>query len=208
MLGLLSATWKVSIEDTEGVLKCISSKKSAHITTFWHRYLLCMLCIFRGYPVCVPVSRHNDGEYVAHIMHRYGLLTARGSTTRGSLSMIREMVRHINAGRSCAITPDGPRGPKYSVQPGFILLARRSGAPVHPIGIAVSGCWTFHSWDELVVPKPFARIRVVIGKGLTIPPRRGRNTEYYRRLVQEQMIQCSKEAARYQNASDPGAGGC
>ncbi len=192
-LSMLSSTWKVSIEDSEGVLCSIAKKEYACITTFWHRYLLPMLCIFRGYPVCVPVSEHKDGEYVAHIMERYGLRAVRGSTTRGSLRMIRELTENIAAGLSCAITPDGPRGPKYRVQPGFILPSRRTGAPVYPIGVAVSKSWKFNSWDELVLPKPFAGIRVVVGEAIKVSS--GRDVNRQCETLRSKMVECEEKAA-------------
>ena len=194
LLSMLSATWKVSVKDPEGVLRSIYEKKGACITTFWHRYLLTMLCVFRGYPVCVPVSEHEDGEYVAHVMKRYGLLTVRGSTTRGGQRMVRELVRNIEAGWSCAITPDGPRGPVYSVQPGFILPARRTGAQVYPIGVAVDRRWLFNSWDELVLPKPFARVSIVVGKALNVG--QGRDAAQLCESLRSQMEHCSQNARR------------
>ncbi len=199
LLGPLSSTWKVTVEDPEGVLKSILEKRRVHIAAFWHRYLLTMLCVFRGYPVCVPVSRHNDAEYVAHLMNRYGLRTARGSTTRGSLQMIRDVMRRLKAGDSCAITPDGPRGPVYSVQPGLVLLSRRSGVPVYPVGIAVNRGWIAGSWDRLVIPKPYARIGLAVGRELTFPPEM--RVEEACELFRSQLVLCTEKAARHAGAT-------
>jgi hypothetical protein len=49
------------------------------------------------------------------------------------------------------------------VQPGVLLLARRSGLPICPLGIAVDRAWVFRSWDAFVLPKPGARIALVVG---------------------------------------------
>ena len=133
------------------------------IAAFWHRQMLTLLCHFRGYPYCVAVSEHRDGEYVAQVLKRHGFLPVRGSTTRGSRRLLRGLWTAMNEGWSCAITPEGPRGPKFSVQPGFIMLARRSGVPVYPVGLAVESAWVLKSWDAFVVPKPFSRIAVVLG---------------------------------------------
>ncbi len=137
------------------------------IFVFWHRHLLSLLGRFRGYPVCVPVSESNDGEYVARVMERYGLLAVRGSSSRGQIKLIRGLLKAIDDGRSCAISPDGPRGPCYSVQPGFILLARRTGLPVFPLGVSVDRAWELHSWDSFVIPRPFSRIGIHSGPPVT-----------------------------------------
>ena len=195
LLGPLSGTWKVSVEDPEAILESIAKKRCVHVAAFWHRYLLAMLCIFRGYPVCVPVSKHSDAEYAAHLMKRYGIRTARGSTTSGSLQLIRDLMQHMKAGESCAITPDGPRGPRYSVQPGLVLLSRRTGAPVHPVGVAVDKGWIVNSWDRLVIPKPYARIGLVIGRALTFPP--GQKVEEACEVFRSHIKVCSDKAASY-----------
>ena len=70
-----------------------------------------------------------------------------------------------------AITPDGPRGPAEHVKPGLVYLASRTGYPVLPLAAAASSAWTFDSWDRFRVPKPFARLVVVYGPTIAVPPR-------------------------------------
>ncbi|HEY5999545.1 MAG TPA: hypothetical protein VI078_09650, partial [bacterium] len=67
---------------------------------------------------------------------------------------------------------DGPRGPRYRLQPGVLLVARLAGAAVVPAAIGFSRHWTFRSWDGFLLPKPFARARVVYGEPL-VPPADG-----------------------------------
>ena len=167
VVRLLSATWRLNRIDPENLERKIRSGRRRFIFAFWHRHLLSLLGCFKGFPFCVPVSEHSDGEYVARVMERFGLLAVRGSTTRGRLRLIRGLLQAIDSGRSCAITPDGPRGPCYSVQPGFILLARRTGLPVYPLGVAVDRRWELDSWDSFVIPKPFAHITVALGEPLS-----------------------------------------
>lgn len=190
MLRLLEATWKVYIFGPDGELR---KHKSAcqRIYTFWHRHLLTMLCVFRGESISVPVSEHQDGEYVAQVMKKYGYRAVRGSTTRGSLKLLKGLLSEIKGGRNCAITPDGPRGPCYSVQPGFVLLSDKSGLPVCPIGIAVDRAWVFSSWDRFAVPKPFAT--VVINFGNDFIPRRDQLDDSKKQL-QGKMREVSREA--------------
>jgi lysophospholipid acyltransferase (LPLAT)-like uncharacterized protein len=69
----------------------------------------------------------------------------------------------LASGRDVVITPDGPRGPAYDLGPGIIFLAQKSGAAVVPINMEYSSCWRIKSWDRFIVPRPFARVRVIIG---------------------------------------------
>jgi hypothetical protein len=67
------------------------------------------------------------------------------------------------------VTPDGPRGPRYVVQPGIIHLARLSGRPICPAGVEAAPAWTAPSWDEFTVPCPFGRLAVCVGPPLEVP---------------------------------------
>jgi hypothetical protein len=59
-----------------------------------------------------------------------------------------------------AITPDGPRGPKYHVNPGVIKLAQISGGGILPVHVEFSRYWTLKSWDGFRLPKPFSTVHV------------------------------------------------
>jgi hypothetical protein len=170
LVRALHATWRVTLVDPPGVAAGARDGSRPVIAAFWHRHLLSMLAHCRGYRVCVPVSEHRDGEYVAQVMDRFGLASVRGSTTRGSLKLIRGMLAAIKERWSPAITPDGPRGPRYSVQAGVALLARRSRLPVHPVGVAAKSNWVLPSWDAFVIPKPWTRVAIVVGPALEIAP--------------------------------------
>lgn len=160
----LQATWRARVIDPRHVREKSAEEHVPTIAAFWHRHLLTMLAYHRGYHVCVPVSEHRDGEYVAHVMDRVGLESVRGSTTHGGIGLLKGLLDRLEEGWSVAVTPDGPRGPRYSVQPGVALLARRSGLPVHPVGIAARPRWEFSSWDRFVLPRPGARITIVFGQ--------------------------------------------
>jgi len=164
LLSAMHATWKVQVLDPHGLARSVRDGCAAVVVAFWHRHILSALTEFAKSGVCVPVSEHQDGEYVAQVMERFGLVSVRGSTTRGAVRLLRGLLREAREGRTLAVTPDGPRGPKFSVQPGVAMLARRSGRPVLPLGIAAEPAWTMASWDEFVVPRPWARVVIVAGE--------------------------------------------
>jgi len=166
LLRALHATWRIEVLDPPGALAGAKEGSRPAVIAFWHRHILTMMTHYRGGRVCVPVSRSDDGEYVAHVMERFGLQSVRGSTSRGSIPMLRQWLSMSEQGYSPVITPDGPRGPRFSVQPGVVLVARRTGLPVHPVGIAVRNAWTLPSWDAFVVPKPGTCIVIAAGRSL------------------------------------------
>lgn len=98
-----------------------------------------------------------------------GIATARGSATRGAVGGCLRLVDAYRNGRSLAVLPDGPRGPRYIAKPGAVHLAKATGAPIYPIAYAASRAWRLKSWDRLIVPKPFARLRIEIGAPLSVP---------------------------------------
>ena len=163
----LHRTWRVELIDSTGIVRRIKRGEAQALVAFWHRHILTLLAHYRGERFVVPVSEHQDGEYVANVMERLGFCSVRGSTTRGSLALVRGIVSKAKEGRSVAITPDGPKGPRFTVQPGFILLARRSGLPVYPVGVAAARAWELSSWDRFVVPKPWTRIAICIGEPIS-----------------------------------------
>jgi lysophospholipid acyltransferase (LPLAT)-like uncharacterized protein len=151
---------------------------------FWHQAQLIPAWTHRGRGIGILVSRHGDGELIARVVGRLGFHPIRGSTTRGGVSALKQIVREVRAGRDVAFTPDGPRGPRHRIQPGVIMAASLSGAPIVPVGIAVSRARRLRSWDRFLVPLPFATVVLRYGRPEHVPPdldREGRE-EHLRRI--------------------------
>mgnify|MGYP002149041101 CR=1 FL=1 len=49
-----------------------------------------------------------------------------------------------------------------------VLLAAKANAPILPFSISLDRCWRLKSWDQIEIPKPFARAIVVIGQPIRI----------------------------------------
>jgi hypothetical protein len=141
------------------------------ILAFWHRHLLLMPWAYRGRRISVLVSRHRDGELIARTVARLGIDSSRGSTTRGGIAGLRELLRKARAGYDLAFTPDGPRGPAGKVQPGVIQAAATTGFPIQPVALAAGRCRRLRSWDRFVVPLPFTTVHYVYGEPLTVARR-------------------------------------
>ncbi len=70
----------------------------------------------------------------------------------------------IASGHDVVITPDGPRGPAYRPGGGIILLAQKTGARVVPLNLEYARCWRLPSWDKFILPRPFVRVRFILGQ--------------------------------------------
>jgi lysophospholipid acyltransferase (LPLAT)-like uncharacterized protein len=139
------------------------------IMGFWHGRILPATFYFRRRGIVVITSENFDGEWIARIIERFGFGTARGSTSRGGLKAMLQLVRDMEEGRSAGFTLDGPRGPARIAQPGAIWLASRTGNPVLPFHLEASSHWTTNSWDRTQIPKPFSTVALVIGEPIDVP---------------------------------------
>jgi lysophospholipid acyltransferase (LPLAT)-like uncharacterized protein len=166
------------------------------IAAFWHQRLLMMPFLSWG-KVSVLISQHRDGEFIARAVKFLGYDSVRGSTTRGGISALREMIRVFRKGSDIAITPDGPQGPKHVVQIGVVELARLTGAPILPVTYSASWCKVFGSWDTFILPLPFSKVAYLWGEPLFVPRDAGKDKlEESRLLLQERMRQITEEADR------------
>ncbi len=144
--------------------------KGAILVTWHGRTLIpANLLRDRGYWALISLSR--DGEVQNHIFQRFGFQTIRGSTGRGGVRGALQMARRVKEGGILTFTPDGPRGPSHKVQPGVLLMAEKSGAPIIPFGISSSRCWHLKSWDGYLIPKPFSRAYFLVGEPIYVPPK-------------------------------------
>jgi lysophospholipid acyltransferase (LPLAT)-like uncharacterized protein len=153
---------------------------------------------YRGHKnICAMTSRSRDGELISQVLQGFGFETSRGSSSRGGEVAIMEMVALIAKGLDAAITPDGPKGPCYEVQPGAIMLAQISGIPIIPATYDIARKKRLNSWDRFIVPFPFSRGVFIYGDPLYVD----RNAddverERVRKQLQEVMLDLNAEAAK------------
>jgi len=150
------------------------------IPVYWHQHqLMCVKPLLEmrsaGVRLGFLISPSVDGEIGAMLVSKLGGEVIRGSSSHTGARALRDYYQALaREGISPAITPDGPRGPPWKFKPGAILLAQMSQRPMIPMAYAASRAWKIQ-WDQFVIPKPFARIAIVIGppvyvaKGLDAP---------------------------------------
>jgi lysophospholipid acyltransferase (LPLAT)-like uncharacterized protein len=147
-----------------------SERAAGHPIIFllWHGRLLPLSYFHRSWNLVTLISASADGELIARVVQRWGYTVVRGSSSRGGGPALRELIRYLRAGRSIAVTPDGPRGPRERVKPGVLAAAQLTGCSLLPVSAAADRAWWFEGWDRFLVPQPFARIRVLYGEAIRV----------------------------------------
>ena len=157
----------------------------------WHNRLLFFAPALQGPAqkrTVAVVSASRDGQYVADFLKYFGIGALRGSSRRQGANALLGAISAIKEGKNIAFTPDGPRGPRYVLKPGPIMLASKTGAPIYPIGLNYSKYWSAKSWDALQIPKPGAKISLVIGDPIHVPADLDADgIEHWRQIVEKAM---------------------
>jgi len=110
---------------------CISYEDSAQQTlaqrpligSFWHSCIIPATYICRNLGVRVMSSNSYDGEYMGRIIHKFGFVAVKGSSSRHAVRALLGLRRALVEGWTVAFTLDGPRGPRHKVKPGPVALA-------------------------------------------------------------------------------------
>lgn len=138
------------------------------IYAFWHNRILAVTAAFlrvypRGRPgVLVLTSASKDGMWLGELAGRLGMGSVRGSSSRRGATAMRELMEKVARGHDIAITPDGPRGPRYKLGAGLVYLAQKAAIPVIPIHARFGRCLRLKTWDGFTIPLPFSRVEVTL----------------------------------------------
>lgn len=128
----------------------------------WHGNLLMQPYLyyhFRTLPKAkVIISEHFDGQIIAGVIKFFGLESIHGSSTRGGAKVLIQALKSLAEGYDIGITPDGPKGPRFSVSDGIVIMAQKRHTKVIVFHYQPSSYWELSSWDKFVVPKPFGTL--------------------------------------------------
>lgn len=132
------------------------------IIAFWHGDLLMQPFNYQklkpSKSVRAVISEHKDGEAITKTVEYLGIGSIRGSSSKGGAKALISTIKELKKGNDIAITPDGPRGPRYSVADGIVAISQKTGCKIIALNSKPSKYWQFKSWDKFVLPKPFGRI--------------------------------------------------
>jgi len=166
-------------------------KPYKNIFTFWHGTMFPLIFLFRNKKIDILVSMSKDGEIIANIIHTFGYTTTRGSTSKGGdkalLELLKKAKKNINA---FAFTPDGPRGPIYSIHPGVIYFAMKSKLPIVHLSVSCTRYISLKSWDRFMIPLPFSTVIVKVSHFYYVNPKKSikENIKNYEKFLSNSYI--------------------
>jgi lysophospholipid acyltransferase (LPLAT)-like uncharacterized protein len=169
LLSLLARSWRVELTGHFVAWRELADQPAPYVLLAWHEALLPLLWFHRGRGMTIVVSEGKEGRYLAEYAKRLGYREARGSSSRGGVRALLSAVRALRNGGSAAFTPDGPRGPRRVFKGGGVLAAQRARAPIVPVHASAARAWRLRSWDRMLIPKPFARVRIGYGEIFPVP---------------------------------------
>ena len=163
LVNFLCATLRYKVIDEAGFLARPFPRPV--VILVWHNRILAMPVVYRRYypkrkGLLVLTSASRDGAYLSEFVRCFGMGAVRGSSSRRGAAALLDLVRSLEAGFDLCITPDGPRGPRYSLGPGVLLLSERCQVPLMPLLVEYASYWRFKSWDGFAVPKPFSKVTI------------------------------------------------
>jgi hypothetical protein len=183
------ALWRIGYEEQQ--------PSEFFLYSIWHDLLLFPIFARRSNHMAALVSGHRDGSYLAETMRLLDIATVRGSSTRGGVRAVRELIAGAED-RHISITPDGPRGPRRRMKSGIVYLASRTGRAIIPTGYSASRHFSIRgSWTDLRAPLPGSKVFLLGGEPIRVPPDLSRSgIKHYTKIVQREMDQLADVAER------------
>jgi lysophospholipid acyltransferase (LPLAT)-like uncharacterized protein len=194
----LCSTWKWKVSGAEHV-EAVAKAGHHPILALWHGRILAATPYFARRGIVAMASENFDGEWIARVLGKFGYGAARGSTSRGGPTALRQLVKEVKA-NGVAFTLDGPRGPAEVVQPGAVWLAKVTGNPLLPFHSEAASSWTLNSWDRSQIPKPFTTVAMVIGKPIYVPRDAGESALNDSRMILEASLATARTECHRQLA--------
>ncbi len=146
--------------------RAVMGKPGPGVCLMWHNRLFTTSEVVRRYMrrpgrrVHGLISGSKDGAWLAGIFEAVGVTPIRGSSSWRGTEALRDIVRILRQGYDVGITPDGPRGPCYSVQKGALIAAKSTGVPITLLAMNPTRYWRLKSWDRFYIPVPFTRVEI------------------------------------------------
>ncbi len=166
LVALVLRLWvrTLRIEADAATLANLTWSEQPAAIVLWHNRLFLSSAFFRRYrfkrAVYGLVSASKDGAWLAAFYRLLGIVPVRGSSSNFGREAAKVLIEKMREGHDVGITPDGPRGPLYTVEPGVLVVTRRNHAPMVLLGAEFTRAWRLKSWDRLYIPWPFSRVKM------------------------------------------------
>lgn len=159
----------------------------------WHGQLLPLVLFYKNTGTVAIVSKSKDGDIADFFLKRLDYKTVRGSSSRGGNEALMNAAALMENGLNAAVTVDGPKGPKFSVKPGVIYLAKKACGEIIPVICSVKWYKRFSSWDNFILPAPFSKINIYFGEKIQVAEVMDRETiNYEATVLREKMLELTR----------------
>ncbi len=162
---VIGRTYRLSLVGQEHLAQ--ASKLHAagsYCLLLWHEFLLTGIFSHEGQGIVALISSSKDGDLATRLAKAVGFDALRGSSSAGAVQALLKLNQELASGSICAITVDGPLGPRRIPKTGALRLARDQQVALVPLGFHIDRSWRLKTWDRFCIPKPFAKIEVRYGE--------------------------------------------
>lgn len=165
---------------------------------FWHGRQLLLIPSFGHWHVVLMTDVSWAGEIQTKILEKFGYIVVRGSSKRKGVQALLNMKKAMERGFPSAFALDGPRGPIHTSKPGIIFLAKKLKYPIVPTSTTADRYWILkNTWCQYLIPKPFSRCYVAMGRPLwASKPGEGLTPEVLDRILSEWTEKADKRVGR------------
>jgi lysophospholipid acyltransferase (LPLAT)-like uncharacterized protein len=200
LVRLLAATVRFKLDDQSGIFSEVPKERL--IFAIWHNRLVLAIILYRRYisqrdssrRMAAMVSASKDGGMLTRVLELFSVEPVRGSSSRRGAQALREMAAWGERGLDLAITPDGPRGPRYFVQHGAIATAQLTGLAIIPVSYRVNWKLELKTWDRFQIPLPFCLCEITAAPAIRVP-REASEAEYeaLRKKLEDDMVRITRD---------------
>jgi len=166
---LVTASLRCRWNDSSGLVN--RTEGNPVIFCLWHNRLAISMMVHRRYrrKLAALVSASKDGALLAAVLGKFGVDQVRGSSSRRGPQALLELATRGEMGYDLAVTPDGPKGPRYIAQAGVISLAQITGFPIIAVTCNTRRKICLKSWDRFQIPLPFSRCELILNEPIFVP---------------------------------------
>ena len=156
LIRLLAATWRLRIFG--------EFPDTPFVCAFWHGTMLAAWKAFSSTTCAAVTSQSRDGDLLAQLLVDWNYDVIRGSSSQGGKDALEKMVSAVKH-KTVLLTPDGPRGPACVMKPGAVICAQRAQVPFVFLEVRCIMAYHFNkSWDQFMLPLPFARVDILVSE--------------------------------------------
>lgn len=198
IVTLYAGTWRYEVRNRHTYDKLISEGKRV-VMAIWHDQLLPCTFFHRNEGMVTIASDSRDGDLITYALNKWGFRAARGSSTRGGVKAALKAVKlSTEYNVPCAITVDGPKGPRHEVKPGAAFIAKKLDKVILIGLMSARHFKRFNSWDKFILPLPFAKITVTYSEPIFISESTDeKEIENDTKNLQKRMTELTREVSPF-----------